>query len=48
MTVFVTPALLSVTPALLFVTPDVIGRLALAAGKRLPVGAGNDGNSGRQ
>ncbi len=28
-----------------FVTPDVIGRLSLTAGKGLPVGAGNDGES---
>ncbi len=25
-----------------FVTPDLIGRLVLPEGKRLPVGAGND------
>ncbi len=31
-----------VTPDLLIVTPDVIGRLLLPAGQRLPVGAGND------
>ena len=29
-----------------FVTPDVIGRLLLTAGKRLPVGAGNDVEKG--
>ena len=28
-----------------FVTPDLIGRLLLPAGKRMPVGAGNDGES---
>ncbi len=56
MAVFVTPDVFVVTPdvigrLLLIVTPDVIGRRLMPAGKRLPVGAGNDkkgaGNDGR-
>ncbi len=43
MTVFVTPGVIAI------VTPDLIGRLSLPAGKKLPVGAGNDaGEPGRQ